>query len=216
MSHFCQAFAGSAAALVLITMVGCAYLPSDPGIGEPVPVMFENPALVPVSNADFLWEEIVDAVDDHFPIDEEFRVRQIGDVVTEGYLETHYVDGSTLFEPHRRDSYGAYNKLEATLQTIRRRARIRVIPDTGGYRVEVAVFKELEDLRRPLLGTTGSATFRSNTGVNSHLDNEGLIEPLEAQGWIPLGRDTALEQLILEQVHARTGLLHTRSPWQRR
>ena len=38
-------------------------------------------------------------------------------------------------------------------------ASIRLIPDPGGWRVEVAVQKELENLRKPMHATAGGATF---------------------------------------------------------
>ena len=42
---------------------------------------------------------------------------------------------------------------------MRRRAVVRVIPAQGGHWVDVAVFKELEDVVKPEHATAGAATF---------------------------------------------------------
>ena len=39
--------------------------------------LLQNPLLVPVGNADLLWETLVDTVDDFFHIRQEQRVRQL-------------------------------------------------------------------------------------------------------------------------------------------
>jgi hypothetical protein len=76
------------------------------------------------------------------------------------------------------------------------------MPAEGGYRVEVNVFKELEEVARPE-GTTGDATFRYDTSLTRVVDPVGEQEVNE--GWIPLGRDAALEQRIIADLLARTG-----------
>ena len=49
---------------------------------------------------------------------------------------------------------------------IRRYAVVKVIPaQCGGYWIDVAVYKELEDMRQPEHGTAGSAVFRNDTSV---------------------------------------------------
>jgi hypothetical protein len=108
-----------------------------------------------------------------------------------------------MFEPWRHDSVGPYEKLESTLQSVRRRAVVRVVPSQGGYLVDVAVFKELEDVARPAHATAGAATFRNDSSLTRVVDPIGEQEV--TAGWIPKGRDIALEQRIIEQLLARTG-----------
>jgi hypothetical protein len=83
-----------------------------------------------------------------------------------------------------------------------------MIPSEGGYRVDVAVFKELEDAKQADLATAGSATFRydsSLTGVVSPIGEQEINE-----GWIPQGRDAALEQQIIRELLARAGEVASR------
>lgn len=160
-----------------------------------------NPLLVPGGNRELLAEEIADVVDDYFRIDREDRATQIGDYLTEGRIETQPEVSSTCFEPWRNDTVTHYDRLESTLQSMRRRASVRIIPDPGGYLVDVQVYKELEDVLRPEHDTAGAATFRYDTSL------ERYATPVPVggytEGWIPQGRDTALEQQMLAQIHER-------------
>lgn len=162
-----------------------------------------NPTVVPLTDADYVWEEVVDVVDDYFRIASENRVKLIGNTLTEGRIDTFPEVGATLFEPWRRDSANAYERLESTLQSIRRRALIRVIPSPSGYMIDVAVFKELEDLPRPERATTGGSTFRNEQSLSRFNEPVGP-QPLTL-GWIPQGRDMVLEQKIICKLNARFG-----------
>ena len=66
-----------------------------------------------------------------------------------------------------------------------------------------AVFKELEDVVRPEQATAGAATFRYDSSL------VGIINPITGQqitkGWIPQGRDTALEQYMIAHLLSRCG-----------
>jgi hypothetical protein len=164
-------------------------------------VQQRNPAFVPASNHQLVWETVVDVVDDYFEIEREDPVRVEGGVATEGRLDTFPVDPPTVFEPWRPDSGSAFNKWEDTLQSTRCRAVVRVRPDRGGYWVNVVVYKELENLGRPALASAGAATFRNDTSLTRVVDPSS---DAEAQlGWVGLGRDTALEQRIVAEIQAR-------------
>ena len=161
-----------------------------------------NPIYIPVTNQDWAWEQIVDVVDDYFRVERESRVQLVGNVVTEGRIDTFPQVGATLAEPHRPDSVGRYNRWESTFQTIRRRALVRVIPEQGGYLVDLAVYKELEDLPHPENSTAGAATFRNDSSLSSRVNNEVSRTRL-SDYWIPLGRDVACEQEMLAEIQAR-------------
>lgn len=188
-----------AAILGLCLFAGCSVWGPPP----PVVAQYENPALFPIADRDFAFDQVVDVVDNLFRIERLDRVRLIGDVETEGRIETYWEVGSTALEPWRGDSVGAYERTEATLQSIRRRATVRVIPAASGYLVDVTVYKELEDLIRPEQSTVGAATFRYDDSLTPY------TEPVGGQpytiGWIPQGRDVALEQKIVAQLLARAG-----------
>lgn len=161
-----------------------------------------NPLFVPVTNQDWAWEQIVDVVDDYFRIERENRVQLVGNVLTEGRIDTFPQVGATWLEPHRLDSVGWENRWESTFQTIRRRAVLRVIPQQSGYLIDTVVYKELEDLPRPENATAGAATFRSDNSLRSRL-NEDVSKTQFAPNWIPLGRDPDVEQQILADIQAR-------------
>jgi len=192
----------AALGLLLSTLAGCTATPpvTNP-TWQTLNVLHENPVLLPVSDHEFAWETVVDVVDDYFKIDREEPVRLMGNVPMEGRLDTFPAVGSTLLEPWRRDSVGPYEKLESTLQSIRRRATVRVIPAQNGYWVDVAVFKELEDVVQPAHATAGAATFRNDSSLTRVVDPVGEQEIHE--GWIAMGRDTALEQRIIRQLLSR-------------
>lgn len=173
-----------------------------PGVATSGPV-FENPVLVPSADHEFVWECVADAVDDYFRIKDEQPVRLVGQVVTEGRLETFPEVSATIFEPWCGDSVGRRQRIESTLQSMRRYAILRVIPDAQGYWIEVSVYKELEDVDHPDYATAGEATFRSDATLTRVVDS--LRQQDINEGWIPKGRDPALEQKILAQILSRTG-----------
>jgi hypothetical protein len=189
-------------ALLVLGACGCAVNPAP--LPPAAATLSENPALVPVADRDLLWITAVDVLDDYFTIDREEPVRQLGEVLTEGRIDTFPQIGSTIFEPWRGDSANSYEKIESTLQSIRRQAVVRVVPASGGFLIDVAVFKELEDVPRPERSTVGQATLRHDNSLDRSALPVG--ERLTSAGWIPVGRDIALEQQILCQLKARLGV----------
>ena len=166
---------------------------------------YSNPVVIPSNHPEFVWEQVVDVADDYFRIMEEVPVRDM--LGSEGRLETFPVVGATLLEPWRYDSANFEERLESTLQTIRRRAIISVKKDECGYVIDVAVYKELEDRAQPDRAVAGSATF-SYTATQDGVIDPITDEPLDL-GWIPLGRDAALEQRMLSEITSRLGLLQS-------
>jgi len=190
--------------------------PGAPAVVSPA-IVPQSAVLVPAMNRDYAWDQLVDVVDDYFKIEHEERLKLVGGVVTEGRIDTFPVTGATLFEPWRRDSVNCYERLESTLQSIRRRADIRVTPVDQGYLVDVAVWKQLEAVDRPIRASAGAATFRYDTSLNR--DTEFDADPNRIpgdparpigpragnSGWIDLGRDSALEQEMLAKIASRLG-----------
>lgn len=173
--------------------------------------MLQNPTFVPVLDSSFVYNEVVDVVDDYFPIDREEPVRQEGPILTEGRIETVPIAGATMFEPWLGDSADAYERLDCTLQSIQRRGSVRIIPTAGGYLVDIAVYKDLEDVQRPQHATAGAATLRFDGAL------ERYTEPVGGQalrrGWIPLGRDPALEQRMIYQLQQRVARRTDPNKW---
>ena len=153
------------------------------------PVAVSNPIYVPANNHEAVWERTVDVIHSHqFPISRENRL--------DGIIETDYKVGSGVLEPWHHDSVGLEDRLESSLQSTRRRAILSVTPAEGGYLVGVEVFKELEDLPGLAANSPGWATFQESTPLERDLDL--VVGQSAPSGWIPLGRDAALEQSILQ------------------
>ncbi len=183
-------------------------LPSD-ALGIPGEVaagtILPNPLRVPVSNHEYAWDQIAQVVANYFPIQREERVRIEGDVWSEGRIETPYRNGANVLEPWRGDSVGAFNLWQSTLQTIRRKSLVRVVPEGNNYAIEVQVLKELEDLPQPERANAGSASLRTDTSLPSATRPE-ISRTRSSPYWIPLGRDAALEQKMLAEMQGRLGV----------
>lgn len=173
-------------------------LPRAPVVENPVP----NPLVVPVTNYELAWDQLTDVVTDYFPIQREQAVQQAGGMLTEGYIETPFQVGATVFEPQRNDSVGRFNRWESTLQTIRRKAFVNVQPTGGGYAVRVNVIKQLEDLPQPEQSLAGAAVLRNDNSLPTSRRSD-VSEVTISQGWIDLGRDEPLEQEMLRRIRDR-------------
>ncbi len=190
--------------VMCLTVCGCATT-YFPGFGPGAAPSQPNPVTISLRNRELAFNTLVDVVDDYFDIRREERVRLAGDVLTEGRIETLPVIGASVLEPWRGDSVSSRSRWESTLQTIRRRAIIRVIPVESGVQVEVMVLKELEDVRKPISATASAATFpRYDTSLERFQQTVGEF-PIEA-GWIPQGRDFELEQRIIAQLRQKLGV----------
>ncbi len=191
------------AALLLVCLAwGCRASLGPVAGGPAIPPIIENPLFVPVVDGDFAWTQLVDTVDDYFRIEREERVRVAGGVVIEGRIDTYPRVGSTLLEPWRKDSTGSYEKMHATLQSIRRRAAMRVIPVGGGFLIDLAVYKEVESLSQPENSSISAFDMRHDSSLDRPRGNKPGFKPVNL-GWIPLGRDTALEQRMLAEIEGR-------------
>ncbi len=168
--------------LVLTLLSGCA---------SSRPMMVSNPVFVPANSQHAAWERAVDTLHVfHFPVVRENRL--------DGVIETDYRVGSNILEPWHGDSVGFSNRMESTLQSIRRKVKVDLTPVEGGYLVGVEAFKEQEDLTGVAENTAGAATFRKNTPLERNLNV--VVGQSSPSGWYPLGRDADLEQAILTRM----------------
>jgi uncharacterized protein YceK len=201
------------AVLIAMTLGGCNTVPecpAPPGCPptaaapvQPPPTSYNNPIFIPVADPQCAWEQTVDMVDNYFRIEHEEPVRVFGNTVTEGAITTMAEISPTIFEPWRHDTVDSDQRLENTLQTMRRRAVVRVIPAQGGHLVDVQVYKELEDNRRPEHSMAGAATLRYDDTLNRVIDPIGV--QVITKGWIGQGRDTSLEQYMIGDLLSRCG-----------
>lgn len=160
-----------------------------------------NPLELPPSPDDFVWSQVVDTLDDYFRIAREQPVQNSDGIVLDGRIETSYKIGASLMEPWRKDSTAGFEKLQSTLQSIRRRAIVTVRPQGAAYTLEVIVQKDLEDTDRSQYATESSSARRHDGTIVRR--NDGFGDSPQTLGWIPLGRDTSLEQVILNDIFSR-------------
>jgi len=156
------------------------------------PVAVSNPIFVPADNSEAVWERTVDVVHHYFEIDQENKLN--------GVIETKPKVGASLLEPWHRDTRGFDNRLEASLQSIRRRGFVNITPTQGGYLVSVEVFKEQEDLPGLAANSAGAATFQTANPLQRDLNL--VVGQSTPSGWIILGRDQRLEQAMLADLQA--------------
>jgi hypothetical protein len=188
-----------------VALAGCVsgpvWTPPSGPPGPPGAACYENPVLVRCPDGQYVFNTAVDVINDYFKILREEPVRQSGGTLIEGVIETFPKLGATVFEPWDYDSANGYERVESTLQTIRRRAVVRVVPAQGGFLLDVAVLKQLENVAAPEYSSAGAATFSYDTTLTRVINPE-LHKDIN-RGWIDQGRDTALEQRIMGQLLAR-------------
>lgn len=183
-------------------LVGCSHVST--GGWKPVtdtPAGIPNPLSVPLVPRELVMDEVSDEIDDYFRIIREQRIRLNQNILTEGWIDTAPQIGSTVLEPWRRDSQPGFELAHSTLQTVRRWAKVRVIPNGNQYLVDVKVYKELEDLDEPEHSTVSGPIFRHDNSLDFDRNNALLSPP--NLGWIPMGRDFQLEQAILGNIQQR-------------
>jgi hypothetical protein len=189
-------FRSATGAAVAAMLSGC--LSTEPLLQNPAwiradpCVTVENPVFLPQGPQTYraLWEMVLDIMSDYFEI--KYAYFYDGQIIT----FTRTAPG--LEQPFKPGSPDFDQRLYATLQSVRHHAEVRIQPvNDGGFTVEVRVFKELEDLPRPT-SSVGAAAFRSDPTVERYqevIDTSYLISH-----WIPIGRDTPLEQVILQRI----------------
>jgi hypothetical protein len=177
-------------------IVGCMTKPllENPAFIRPDPgVTVENPVWLPPGPQAYgtVFEKVLDVIDDYFEI--AYANRYDGRIETFPRIAPGF---EQLWKPGSPD---AYQRLQATLQTIRHRCTVLIQPaPDGGFFVQVTIFKELEDLPRPIRSTAGAAAFRSDNTVERQFE---VIDPgVYEANWIPQGHDAELEQLILQRL----------------
>ena len=74
--------------------------------------------------------------------------------------------------------------------------------ERGGYRVNVEVYTELEDVYRPARAVGGPAVFRDSPNVDRTFEVVGS-ESSASKLWIPKGRDYCYEQFLLRKIRDR-------------
>lgn len=163
------------------------------GVSRTAQAPATNPLLVATQDQELVWERAVDVLHDYqFEIGRENRVGRT--------IETLPKVGSGLLEPWHKDSVGFTERLESSLQSIRRIVVLSLQPDDAGrgYLVSVTAHKEIEHLTGVAANSPGAATFSENTPLIRDLNQ--VVGQSSPSQWVPLGRDFVLEQAILNRL----------------
>jgi len=203
-------------ATLCVCLVGCygvsAAGKSKTGIGV---AAFEpetpNPLFVKTTDHEFLWDAIVDVVDNYYIIEEETPVRsfertdkdgQVYVYMTEGRIDVKPAIIGGVFEPWRKTAATNEQRWLAEFQTMRSTAVVRVVPEETGFFVYLSIYDELEDLSKPI-----GSTVEYNNNYNDDLTQiaQPIGEYQRSKGWIAAGRNTELETAILKEIAWRVG-----------
>ncbi len=164
---------------------GCISMPRNEIAGT-------NVVQIAADQRDPVWERAVSVLNrNHFLVARESKL--------EGLIETDYRAGANLLEPWHPDSIGYANRLESTLQSIRRRVIVAMQSTAPGQMaVSVRVDKEIEDLPGLAASYEGGATFSENQPLSRDLTQ--VVGQSGPSRWIPLGRDALLERKLLREI----------------
>ncbi len=187
------------AGILAVATTGCASVaPLDnPIVVRPVVANVENPLLVSPGEPDAngyaeVYEQVIDVLDDYFEIKPTSRYA--------GHIETFPHIAPGFEQPWKAGNPDHRERLIATFQTIRKYAIVDIwAGERGGYKISLEVRRELQDLERPNRAINGGAVFREAPTV----DRRNEVIPTEVSssyGWIPVGRDYALEQQLLARI----------------
>ncbi|VTS00669.1 hypothetical protein [Tuwongella immobilis] len=195
--------------LWIIGVLTCGCM-SGPQVDNPVMVRseygpaVENPVLIypgsPGPNTyAAVWEHVLDVVDDHFQIAYSNRF--------EGRILTVPKVAPGLAQPWRSSSPSVRERLLATLQSMRHRGEVTIqVAPTGGYLVQVVIYRELEDVLVPTTPSNSLAVFREASTVERQY--QVVTSEVESTRWIPKGRDYAFEQQILRHLRECQPIRH--------
>jgi hypothetical protein len=178
---------------------GCAYGPvpgnpllvqPDPNIGLP-----ENPLFVPQGPNGYgmVFDRTYDVIQEYFHIKRSNRF--------DGLIVSWPLMTAGYFDWPRLGLYDGDELLQSTFQTIRRTAVVKITPAaSGGFLIDVQVLKELEDLPKPAQAGAGLAVIRPELPIERQTEVVEALVP--TKGWIPIGRDRALERVILDKIRS--------------
>ena len=176
-------------------LLGCCVLCSGCLSSPPkAPAVGGSVIQVSADYRDSLWEHAVVVLHRyHFQVARESKL--------EGVIETQYRGGSNLLEPWHHDSVGLENRLESTLQSIRRRVNVSMQSSGAGLMtVSVRVDKEIEDLPGLAANYEGGATFQESQPFTRDLDQ--VVGQTGPSRWLSIGRDPLLERQLLGQIQS--------------
>jgi hypothetical protein len=177
--------------LVLVALPGCHRPPA------PVELTEYAVTLAGADEYDALFDVCLDALREQGFQPDRLDRRQ-------GVITTFPITSQQYFEFWRRDVATAYDLMEASLATIRRRVEIRFDGGAEAPDQKLVVTVQRERLSTPDRQYNSSAAAYRVFGRVLPSTTGKTIVPARDDVWVPLGRDEALERRLLDAITAKT------------
>jgi hypothetical protein len=185
--------------LMVCTLNGCHAPP------RPVELTAQDITLTDTDDYDVLFETCLEVLRVHgYKLD---RVDQRAGLIT-----TFPITSQQFFEFWRDDVETAYDVMEASLLTIRRRAEIQVLGEAEGsdHRLVVSVYREkLSTPDRQY--NSSAAAFRVFSRTLPSTAGKTIV-PERDDVWLPAGRDGLLERRLIREITGRAFAREWRAP----
>ncbi|MFH0980588.1 MAG: hypothetical protein V2A79_03500 [Planctomycetota bacterium] len=160
---------------------------------QPVEWTAQEVALAEEDEGDALFEACLEALRAHgFKIDRVDR--------RAGLITTFPVTSQQFFEFWRHDVDTAYDLMEASLDTVRRRVEVRLLGETDPLHKKLVVTVFREKFSTPdRQYNTSAAAFRVFGRSLPATTGEPIV-PERDNLWLPAGRDGVLERRLIDQI----------------
>jgi hypothetical protein len=119
-----------------------------------------------------------------------------------GIITTLPLTGDNWFEFWRDDTVGTSQRVDASLHTIRRSVTVTVASRDAGSEITVRVLKQRASAPNQAPENISRSIDLYNSRESELVQQDDLGQPLVVYQWINMGRDEALEQLLLERIES--------------
>ncbi len=176
--------------LVICALNGCHHP------APPVELTTQEIALSNAGEYEILFDACLDTLRDHrFKLDRVDR--------HEGTITTFPVTSQQFFEFWRNDVYTAYDLVEASLLTIRRRVEIRLLGQGSPLHKKLVITVHRERFSTPdRQYNTSAAAFRVYSRSLPSTSGE-IVVPKRDDVWLEAGRDGIAEQRLINEITER-------------
>jgi hypothetical protein len=170
--------------LVTVAATGCVAAPAV-RLSNPLPLVSADPSTV----EDAARRILVD-----------MRFTLVQPSSRPGVVVTQPLTGDAWFEFWRDDTVGSDQRVESSLHTVRRVVTVTVTSQGGGSEVAVRVVKDRASAPGAAPENITLSLDLFNTSKSELVRQDELAA--SEYTWIPLGRDEALEQVLLERIRS--------------
>jgi hypothetical protein len=146
------------------------------------------------SEFDTAWEETIDVLREHYFIPDSQNQRA-------GLIVSYPTLSRQWFEFWRDDSLGTYEKMESSIHSIRRTARVKFVPVKDKYQIQISIMVQRKaEPERQITSASGTIlAFRDTAPLMS-----GEKKPrAKTITWTQVGEDVKLANYLLHRLERR-------------